>query len=52
MLPDVDHLILPLIDYRHRHNIQAAGYYLHPSEICRCKWASHIRELPSRRRGC
>ena len=28
MIPDVDHLILPLAAYRHRHNIQAGGYHL------------------------
>ncbi len=28
VIPDVDHLILPLTTHRHRHNIQPAGYYL------------------------
>ena len=28
MIPDVDHLILPLGAHRHRHNIQTGGHYL------------------------
>ena len=32
MAPDIDHLILDLIAYRHRHNIQTAGYYLDPTK--------------------
>ena len=28
MIPDVDQLILPLVAYRHRHNIQPGGHYL------------------------
>ena len=28
MIPDIDQLILGLVAYRHRHNIQTGGYYL------------------------
>ena len=28
MIPDIDHLILPLTTYRHCHNIQTGGHYL------------------------
>ena len=28
MIPDVNHFILPLVAYRHRHNIETGGYYL------------------------
>ena len=28
MIPDIDQLILGLIAYRHRHNLQTAGHYL------------------------
>ena len=28
VIPDINHLILPLVAYRHRHNIQTGGYYL------------------------
>ena len=28
MIPDIDQLILGLVSYRHRHNIQTGGYYL------------------------
>ena len=28
MIPDIDQLILGLVSYRHRHNVQTAGYYL------------------------
>ena len=28
MIPDIDQLILGLVAYRHRHNVQPGGYYL------------------------
>ena len=28
MVPDINHLILPLVTHRHRHNVQTGGYYL------------------------
>ena len=28
MIPDIDQLILGLVAYRHRHNVQTTGYYL------------------------
>ena len=28
MIPDINHLILPLVAHRHCHNIQNGGYYL------------------------
>ena len=28
VIPDINHLILPLVAYRHRHNIQTGGYHL------------------------
>ena len=28
MIPDIDQLILGLVAYRHRHNVQTGGYYL------------------------
>ena len=28
VIPDIGYLVLPLITYRYRHDIQTAGYYL------------------------